>query len=61
MIRIADTDPTPDHLFAFTGHPCDKEAGLQSDQARHYDPIVGSWLDDEPFGYQVRENPGTQY
>ena len=40
MICIAKTDPKPDCLFAFTGHPFDKEVGLQSNGLRHYDPTV---------------------
>ena len=56
MIRIAATDPTPDCLFAFTGHPFDKEVGLQSNELRHYDPTVGRWLNDEPIGYQPDGN-----
>ena len=39
MICIAKTDPKPDCLFAYTGHPFDKEVGLQSSELRHY---VGS-------------------
>lgn len=50
MIRIANTEPTS--IFAFTGHPLDKEAGVQSNQLRHFDPAVGRWLDDEPVGFQ---------
>jgi RHS repeat-associated protein len=50
MIRIAD--PKPDCLFAFTGHPFDKEVGLQSNEPRHYDPNVGRWLNEEHIGYQ---------
>jgi RHS repeat-associated protein len=51
MIRIADANPTPDCLFAFTSHPFDKEVGLQSNQPRHYDRSLGRWLNDEPDGY----------
>ena len=51
MNCIAD-DPKPDCLFAYTGRPFDKEVGLQSNELRHYDPTVGRWLNDEPFGCQ---------
>jgi RHS repeat-associated protein len=56
MICIAKTDPKPDCLFAYTGHPFDKEVGLQSNEIRHFDPTVGRWLD-----WAVRAVPGTQY
>jgi RHS repeat-associated protein len=55
MICIAD-DPKPDCLFAYTGHPFDKEVGLQSNELRHYDPTVGRWLNDEPIGYRPDAN-----
>ncbi len=56
MICIAKTDPKPDCLFAFTGHPFDKEVGLQSNEIRHYDPTVGRWLNDDWIGYQPDGN-----
>ncbi len=56
MICIAKTDPKPDCLFAFTGHPLDKEVGPQSNEFRHYDPTVGRWLNDEPIGYRPGAN-----
>ncbi len=56
MICIANTDPKPDCLFAYTGRPFDKEVGLQSSELRHYDPTVGRWLNDEPIGYQPDGN-----
>jgi RHS repeat-associated protein len=54
VIRIANTEPTS--IFAFTGRPLDKEAGLQLNQLRHFDPAVGRWLDDEPVGYHGDAN-----
>jgi RHS repeat-associated protein len=55
MIRIAE-EPKPDCLFAFTGHPLNKEVGLQSGELRHYDPTVGRWLNDEHIGYRPDAN-----
>jgi RHS repeat-associated protein len=52
MICIANTDPKPDCLFAFTGHPFDKEVGLQSNEIRHFDPTVGRWMDEDHIGYE---------
>jgi len=48
MIRIAETEPTS--IFTFTGTALDNEAGLQLNEIRHYDPIVGRWINDEPIG-----------
>jgi RHS repeat-associated protein len=52
MICIAKTDPKPDCLFAYTGHPFDKEVGLQSNEIRHFDPSVGRWLSEEHISYE---------
>jgi RHS repeat-associated protein len=46
MIRIADPQPAPDPLFAYTGRDFDSEVGLQSNQLRRFDPTVGRWLND---------------
>ncbi len=37
MICIAKSDSKPDCLFAYTGHPFDKEVGLQSNEGNSGD------------------------
>ena len=49
MNRIVSSEPT----FTFTGRPLDKEAALQSNQLRHFDPSVGRWVSEEPVGYDA--------
>ena len=56
MICIAHTDPKPDCLFAYAGHPFDKEVGLQSNEVRYYDPTLGRWLSEEHIGFQPDGN-----
>ena len=56
MICIAKTDSKPDCLFAYSGHPFDKEVGLQSSDFRHYDPTVGRWLNEDHIGYRPGRN-----
>jgi RHS repeat-associated protein len=52
MIRIADN---PTSIFAFTGRALGEEAGVESNQLRHFDPAVGRWLDEEPVGYAAAD------
>jgi RHS repeat-associated protein len=58
MIRIADN---PTCIFAFTGRALDKEAVVESNQLRHFDPAVGRWLDEEPDGYQGDDDTLHRY
>jgi hypothetical protein len=48
MNRIANVEPS---IFAFTGRPLDRDAGLQATPNRRFDESVGRWLDIEPVGF----------
>jgi len=44
--------------FLYHGDELDVEAGLQYSQARHYDPTVGRWINQDPIGYEAGDaNP----
>jgi RHS repeat-associated protein len=59
MIRIANSEPTS--LFAFTGRAPDKEAAVEPNLLRHFDPAVGRWLDDEPVGHAAGDANQHRY
>jgi RHS repeat-associated protein len=57
---------TVDCLFAYTGRPVDKATGLQNNDNRWYNAIIGRWLSQDPSGFEggdanlyryVRNNP----
>jgi len=39
-------------LFAFTGKLFDANTGLQNNLNRWYDPVIGSWITQDPIGFQ---------
>ena len=43
-------------LFAFTGRPLDWPFDIQFNLNRWYDPAVGSWLSEDPIGYEGGQN-----
>ena len=49
---LAETAPAVDHLFGFTGRPTEGETGLQNNLNRWYDPEVGTWLNEDPIGFE---------
>ena len=42
-----------DSLFGYTGRDWDKDAGLQYNRARWYDPATGRWLSQDPIGFEA--------
>ena len=49
----AQTDPTVNHRFAFTGREWDEDAGLYYYRARWYDPELGRFLSEDPIGFEA--------
>ena len=43
-----DTDRSP---LGYAGHPRDRGSGLVYMQARHYDPVLGRFLSNDPVGF----------
>lgn len=39
-------------IFNFTGRKCDSETALHYNRARHYDPTVGRWINEDPAGFE---------
>jgi RHS repeat-associated protein len=54
-----DSDQTTDaNRYAYDGRDFDPEVGLQYNRARHYDPTVGRWINQDPIGYEAGDaNP----
>ena len=40
------------HLFGFTGRPGEVTTGLQNNLHRWYDASVGSWINEDPIGFE---------
>jgi RHS repeat-associated protein len=52
--QFDDDDRTTElDIFNFTGRDFDPEVGLQYHQARHFDPTVGRWINQDPIGYEA--------
>ena len=47
----AESNPTIDSLFLFTGRPFDSDTQLQNNLNRWYDARVGRWLSEDPIGF----------
>ncbi|QGJ68575.1 Hypothetical protein PBC10988_2360 [Planctomycetales bacterium 10988] len=47
---LSETDPSVEHLFAYTGRERDAESDLYYYRARYYDPAVGRFLSEDPIG-----------
>jgi RHS repeat-associated protein len=47
----AESNPTTDSLFLFTGRPFDSDTQLQNNLNRWYDARVGRWLSADPIGF----------
>lgn len=45
----------------FDGRDFDPSLPLQFNQARHYDPTPGLWLNEEPVGYEADETNVREY
>ena len=46
------TAPTITHLIGFTGRPGEVTTGLQNNLNRWYDASVGSWINEDPIGFE---------
>jgi hypothetical protein len=55
MVRIATPRPEPAHLLVCNGQHCDPETPPSLGHARHFDPAVGRWLDEEPVDYAAAD------
>jgi RHS repeat-associated protein len=42
--------------FQYDGHDLDPEVGLQYNRARHFDPTIGRWLNEDPIGFEDGAN-----
>jgi len=51
-ILLAETAPAVDHLFGFTGRPSQTDAGLVNCLNRWYDPVIASWITQDPITFQ---------
>ena len=51
-ILLAETDPTVEHICGFTGRPSQTEAGLVNCLNRWYDPVIASWITQDPITFQ---------
>ncbi len=56
-----ESNPAVDLLFGFTGRPLDETSGLQNNLARWYDPITGSWLSNDPIGFEAGDANTRRY
>ena len=52
---IAQTDPTITTLQYFTGQPYDPETGYTNHGARLYDPILATWLSEDPISFLAHD------
>lgn len=51
----AESDPSVDHSFGFTGREREEDTGLQYNRRRYYDPEVGRWISQDPIGFDARD------
>lgn len=59
---ISSLDPAAvDELFGYTGREWDKEAQLQYNRARWYDPSTGRWLSQDPIGFEAGDENLYRY
>ena len=49
---VAVTTPAVTHLIGFTGRPGEVTTGLQNNLHRWYDVSVGSWINEDPIGFE---------
>ena len=47
--------------FLYHGDELDVEVGLQYNRARHYDPTVGRWINEDPIGYEAGDTNLYRY
>jgi RHS repeat-associated protein len=48
---VTNTAAAVNCLFAYTGRPLDKASGLQNNDNRWYNAIIGRWLSQDPIGF----------
>lgn len=58
---VAETDNTVDHNFAFAGRYFDADAGLYYNRARWFDPESGTFLGEDPLGFDAGDANITRY
>jgi len=51
-VLLTETAPAVDHLFGFTARPTQTDAGLVNCLNRWYDPIIASWITQDPITFQ---------
>lgn len=63
MSGRSNNTSNPDDNYKFTGHERDDEAGLNLDymMARNYDPVIGRFLQIDPFAHQFPEWSSYNY
>jgi RHS repeat-associated protein len=54
---VSQTNAAVDCLFAYTGRPLDTATGLQNNDNRWYNAIIGRWLSQDPLGLGPDTNP----
>lgn len=58
---IAQTDPAKSDRYTFTGREYDKETGLYYYRARYYDPDLGSFISQDPIGFDAGDTNLKRY
>jgi len=51
-VLLTETAPAVDHLFGFTARPTQTDAGLINCLNRWYDPVIASWITQDPITFQ---------
>ncbi|MFQ4138137.1 peroxidase family protein [Nodosilinea sp. PGN35] len=48
-----ESNPALDFRFGYTGRELDEESGLMQYRARYYDPAVGTFVGEDPLGFEA--------
>ena len=59
--RITDETNPADHLFYFTARPLEKETNLQNNLHRWYEAPTGTWLSEDPIGFEADDGNLYRY
>jgi RHS repeat-associated protein len=59
--NLFDDDVRDADQFLYDGRDFDPEVGLQYHQARHFDPTVGRWINQDPIGHEAGDTNLYRY